>query len=461
MKNSFLIMISMMGLLSHPVLSMEERENPPGVSKNQRKELPPQTEEAKKRTPVQTFLGLPKELWEHIFSLLFTPETYETKKAIGAFFLVDKATSAFMTNLLSDVHFLWSYTKDAPLEEREEKDESFAFKQATTLFGILKKAGGLHSQNEDVKAVNTYLDALEVGSLLSGSRLIVCRMEKIIDSSRWRGYIGEERFSLATLKIKTTLYSLLHDMDQDQARGYGPNSQKDEALFSLYFKLLMLSPERRRFEKIAPLEVRIDQAKNEGLENQGENIESPPHLLRMIAQLSTSDLLSLHPEKMFQMPEIQINKLFELAAERGDAETQYELGNDYKFKADSMKARDSEFTKNLEFTKIIDKATEWLTKSAEKGFIKAQLDLGWYYKSEATNQDLPKAIYWLTRAAEQGNPEAQFLLGDIYHYEKEKLQLTIPWHIKAIHWYSRAAKHNNEDAQKGLACLKNEGFDVP
>ncbi|HNL81153.1 MAG TPA: tetratricopeptide repeat protein, partial [Agitococcus sp.] len=62
------------------------------------------------------------------------------------------------------------------------------------------------------------------------------------------------------------------------------------------------------------------------------------------------------------------------------------------------------------------KAAEWFRKAAEQGEIDAQYSLGEMYRDGADDfmQDNTKAVEWFIKAAEQGNISALNHLGDMY-----------------------------------------------
>lgn len=65
-----------------------------------------------------------------------------------------------------------------------------------------------------------------------------------------------------------------------------------------------------------------------------------------------------------------------------------------------------------------DGAMQWLRKSAEAGWMRAQLDLGgiYYAGGHGVKPDARQALQWFTRAAAQGSREAEVFLG-LLHYE--------------------------------------------
>ncbi len=62
-------------------------------------------------------------------------------------------------------------------------------------------------------------------------------------------------------------------------------------------------------------------------------------------------------------------------------------------------------------------AMQWLTRAAESGVLRAQLDLGGIYLDggKGIEPNPAKAFEWFSRAAEQGSAEAEFYLGHILY----------------------------------------------
>ena len=90
------------------------------------------------------------------------------------------------------------------------------------------------------------------------------------------------------------------------------------------------------------------------------------------------------------------------SAERGDVESQFDLGLMYANGLGGV-------------PKDAVKAIKWLTKAAEQGDHLAQYHLGeMYAEGEGIPQDKTKAIEWLTKAAEHGLNLAQHRLGEMY-----------------------------------------------
>ena len=80
---------------------------------------------------------------------------------------------------------------------------------------------------------------------------------------------------------------------------------------------------------------------------------------------------------------------FTTAAEQGDAQAQYRLGECYYFKRGVKRN--------------YKKAVYWCEKAAEEGIGGAQYILGaCHFKGKGTEKDLDKAFLWFTKAAQNG-----------------------------------------------------------
>lgn len=92
---------------------------------------------------------------------------------------------------------------------------------------------------------------------------------------------------------------------------------------------------------------------------------------------------------------------FEQAAEQGDKEAQFNIAVNYH--------------QGIGVKKDLQKSFIWMEKAAIKDFANAQYNLGVFYADGIQVKKNPKeAITWFLRAAEQGEPNAQFELGKMY-----------------------------------------------
>ena len=95
--------------------------------------------------------------------------------------------------------------------------------------------------------------------------------------------------------------------------------------------------------------------------------------------------------------------LFMKAAELGNAEAQWRIG-DYYYAG-------------LEVDKDYNKAFIWYKKSADQGYAKAQCKIGdCYFFSQGVDKDKNKAFVWYKKSADQGYAEAMCKLGQSYSF---------------------------------------------
>jgi len=133
-------------------------------------------------------------------------------------------------------------------------------------------------------------------------------------------------------------------------------------------------------------------------------------------------------------------------------------------------------------------AADYYRKSAEKGHVKAQFDLGrLYYVGKGVEQSDSEAVIWFRKAAEQGHPGAQFNLGQMYEYGRgvqrsdseaviwfrkaaeqgdAKAQFKLEWmychergvsKTDAVKWFTKRAEQGDAKAQFMLGCIYEQG----
>ena len=137
-------------------------------------------------------------------------------------------------------------------------------------------------------------------------------------------------------------------------------------------------------------------------------------------------------------------KLLEIAARRGLAEAQYELGVAYD--------------RGLGVTQNHATAAGWYHRAAEQGLTDAQYNLATFYdEGLGTPRDIALAREWYGRAADAGERRAMNNLGYIY----EKGLGGVRDYGKAVVWYRRAAGMGLAIAQSNLAALHYLGRGVP
>ena len=161
-------------------------------------------------------------------------------------------------------------------------------------------------------------------------------------------------------------------------------------------------------------------------------------------------------------------KWYMRAAEQGDSQAQFRVGNMYDFGVGveknykeavkwyrkSAEQGDAQAQCNLAIMYDSGKgvrpdsieAFKWYWKAAEQGVSQAQFNLGaWYERA----QDYDMAFILYKRAAEQGDRQAQYNVGHMYYYGKgvEKNEK------EAVKWYKKAAEHGLNYAEKALKDL--------
>ncbi|MFW2081016.1 tetratricopeptide repeat protein [Acinetobacter guillouiae] len=94
---------------------------------------------------------------------------------------------------------------------------------------------------------------------------------------------------------------------------------------------------------------------------------------------------------------------------------------------------------------------EWIHKSANQGYPKAQFVLGMLYNEGiGVKQSYSAAAEWYRKAADQGLPDAQLNLAILYHAGRG-----VPKNLTtAKKWYQKAAKQGSVRAENILDGLK-------
>ena len=135
---------------------------------------------------------------------------------------------------------------------------------------------------------------------------------------------------------------------------------------------------------------------------------------------------------------------FRLAAEQGDAFSQYALGNMY---------RDGRGVPQDE-----TEAVRWYRLAADQGLAAAQFNLGnMYGDGRGVPQDETEAVRWYRFATDQGLAAAQFNLGNMYRDGRGVPQDE----TEAVRWYRLAAGQRYAAAQVSLGIMSAEGRGVP
>lgn len=97
-------------------------------------------------------------------------------------------------------------------------------------------------------------------------------------------------------------------------------------------------------------------------------------------------------------------------------------------------------------------ATKWFRKAAEKGAVEGQLFLGeCYVGGLGVPQNFQEAIAWWRKAAEQGSAEAQFRLGLCYAHGNGVTHSQ----QEALRWLGKAAEQGHPKAQAKLSTMNS------
>jgi hypothetical protein len=109
----------------------------------------------------------------------------------------------------------------------------------------------------------------------------------------------------------------------------------------------------------------------------------------------------------------EAQKWYRIAAEQGNAEAQYELGNILLTDVllDQIYNKWNDIKDGPEIASKTKEGFDWLLKSAEQGYAKAEYLLGHNYYQATTftfmAQDKEKGLVWLRKAAAHGNEDAK------------------------------------------------------
>jgi len=167
-------------------------------------------------------------------------------------------------------------------------------------------------------------------------------------------------------------------------------------------------------------------------------------------------------------------------AEKGDAQSQFEMGKIFWFGkfgvatnyAEAVKwvrkaaeQNHAEAQNNLGFwygsgqgvAKDYVEAVKWWRKAAEQNYANAQFNLGYCYAiGQGVAQDAVEAVKWWRKAAEQNYAQAQFSLGLCYYNAKGVAKDA----VEAVKWYRKAAEQNFAEAQCNLGVCYYAGEGV-
>ena len=131
-------------------------------------------------------------------------------------------------------------------------------------------------------------------------------------------------------------------------------------------------------------------------------------------------------------------------AEKGDAQSQFELSGSFLFGDYGAAKNEAE-------------AVKWYRKAADQGHASAQFNLGLMYaKGEGVAKDEAEAVKWYRKAADQGHATAQFNLGVRYANGNGVAKDD----AEAVKWYRNAADHGDASAQYNLGLMYAKGNGV-
>jgi TPR repeat protein len=169
-------------------------------------------------------------------------------------------------------------------------------------------------------------------------------------------------------------------------------------------------------------------------------------------------------------------------AEKGDAQSQFEMGKTFslgKFGVATnymeavkwiRKAAEQNYVNaqynlgvcyhdGLGLTTNYVEAVAWFRKAAEQNQAEAQFNLGVCYRNgQGVAKDDMEAVKWYRRAAEQNHARAQFNLGRRIYYEVKGGATN---DVEAVKWWRKAAAQNDAPAQNGLGLCYDDGVGVP
>lgn len=132
-------------------------------------------------------------------------------------------------------------------------------------------------------------------------------------------------------------------------------------------------------------------------------------------------------------------KRWQTEAEKGNARSQYSLGNAY--------------LRGNEVKIDINEAIKWFEAAAKQGHSKSEYKLGYiYYTGRGIKRDNEKAVYWFKRSAEKNYAPAQFYLGKCYADGTGVKQDT----REALAWLNKSKANDYSPAGRVIASLQQE-----
>ena len=141
---------------------------------------------------------------------------------------------------------------------------------------------------------------------------------------------------------------------------------------------------------------------------------------------------------------ITLRRTLAAAAEQGDAEAQFKLGEMYR-EGQGVPQDD-------------EAAVKWYALAADQGHAKARTNLGWMYKEgRGVRQDDEEAVKWFRLAAAQEYARAQAFLGVMYRDGRGVRQDD----GEAVKWFRLAAEQGDAIGQFYLGWMYENGYGVP
>lgn len=140
---------------------------------------------------------------------------------------------------------------------------------------------------------------------------------------------------------------------------------------------------------------------------------------------------------------VEAVKWFKLAAEQGNADAQYNLGDCY-FLGNGVE-------------KDLKEAVKWYKLAAEQGSADVQYDLGdCYYLGNGVEVDYKESLKWYRLSAEQGNADSQNMVGICYYFGRG---VEIDYK-EAINWFKLAEAQGKIIAKFNIGRCYENGFGV-
>ena len=157
------------------------------------------------------------------------------------------------------------------------------------------------------------------------------------------------------------------------------------------------------------------------------------------ARYQWAKLLEQHPKQI--QSSVQVRRLYETAAKQGYAPAQLRLGYLLRgdwiappqnlFPDDAPKVQKKSVFKRNQDPNLVS-ALSFFSMAAEQGNAEAQFEVGQMYAQGLGNaQIFEQALFWYELAARQGHPKAQFNIAFLYAYGQGVEQS----YLKAYEWY--------------------------